>query len=149
VKAAGDENVPVLDWVANEAPLLAHQIALSVKASQPISQQARRIIRHSVDKPTETKNAVQGTVLISHISGNLSSLTPFNLPEGSDQAQTANTRRFVHAATIYWEGSRYGFPGAPPPGVLLERMNIRRLHPYCSALCVATRAVFDPLHYCF
>ncbi|WP_273101308.1 ABC transporter ATP-binding protein, partial [Sulfitobacter litoralis] len=118
VKAAGDEMYH-LDWVANEAPLLAASDR-TFSESQPAHLAIRpEKIAISVDKPTEMKNAVQGTVLDIAYLGNLST---YHVQLGGGQvikAQTANTRR-LSRRTITWEDSVW-ISWSATAGVLLER----------------------------
>ncbi len=118
VKAAG-ENMYHLDWVANEAPLLA-------ASERPFSdgQEAHLAIRPekiaiSTEKPTEMKNAVQGTVLDIAYLGNLSTYHVQLAGGQVIKAQTANTRR-LSRRTITWE-DKVWISWSATAGVLLER----------------------------
>eukprot|EP00919_Chromeraceae_sp_WS-2016_P030975 GHVR01073240.1.p1 GENE.GHVR01073240.1~~GHVR01073240.1.p1 ORF type:complete len:318 (-),score=34.28 GHVR01073240.1:24-977(-) len=118
VKAAGDEMYH-LDWVANEAPLLAASDR-TFSESQPAHLAIRpEKIAISVDKPTETKNAVQGTVLDIAYLGNLSTYHVQLAGGQVIKAQTANTRR-LSRRTITWE-DRVWISWSATAGVLLER----------------------------
>ena len=118
VKPAG-ENMYHLDWVANEAPLLA-------ASERPFSdgQEAHLAIRPekiaiSTEKPTEMKNAVQGTVLDIAYLGNLSTYHVQLAGGQVIKAQTANTRR-LSRRTITWE-DKVWISWSATAGVLLER----------------------------
>ncbi|HBR41512.1 MAG TPA: polyamine ABC transporter ATP-binding protein, partial [Sulfitobacter pontiacus] len=118
VKPAG-ENMYHLDWVANEAPLLA-------ASERPFSdgQEAHLAIRPekiaiSTEKPTEMKNAVKGSVLDIAYLGNLSTYHVQLAGGQVIKAQTANTRR-LSRRTITWE-DKVWISWSATAGVLLER----------------------------
>lgn len=118
VKPAVD-NIYHLDWVANEAPLLA-------ASERPFSdgQEAHLAIRPekiaiSTEKPTEMKNAVKGSVLDIAYLGNLSTYHVQLAGGQVIKAQTANTRR-LSRRTITWE-DKVWISWSATAGVLLER----------------------------